>query len=182
MKNIVPTIVHFSESSQMLGGIEYESINIYNVSYEEIEGIFANLKLPHPLANLALENISNQEYASIGKATLGDYLGLTIGHMSLNIMSFVIVFAISFVLFSIIINVTDYVFGFPMLKMMDSPAGAVLGLFLGMGLVNVVFMAVPLVLAFLPFDEIIGYVNGSNFVNTYYYNNFLINLIKGTIF
>ncbi len=103
-------------------------------------------------------------------------------HMSLNIMSFVIVFAISFVLFSIIINVTDYVFGFPMLKMMDSPAGAVLGLFLGMGLVSVVFMAVPLVLAFLPFDEIIGYVNGSNFVNTYYYNNFLINLIKGTIF
>ncbi len=73
-ENIVPTIVHFSESSQMLGGIEYESINIYNVSYEEIEGIFANLKLPHPLANLALTNISNQEYASIGRATLGDYL------------------------------------------------------------------------------------------------------------
>lgn len=60
---VVPTIVHFSESSQLLGGIENERITVYEKSYEEIESLIENTKLPHPVARLLEKNIKNQAFA-----------------------------------------------------------------------------------------------------------------------
>ena len=177
---VVPTVVHFSESSELLGGIENERISVYEKSNEELMALVDSLQLPYPLTRLLEKNIENQVYAVKGIETLGDYLGQTIGHMTLNYISFVIVFAISFLVLMVIISIGDYVFDFPVLRSRDSIAGGIGGFIQGLLVLNVIFLVVPLVLAFLPFDELKQFVDGSSFAKLYYYQNILTKIIRGS--
>lgn len=180
-EQVMPTIVHFSESSEMLDGIENERISIYEKSYEEISTLVDNVKLPHPLDSLLMKNIKKHSFDSTGETTLGDYLGKTIGHMTINYISFIIGFFVSFFILFIVINVVDYVVGFSVLRSMDSVAGGIGGLIQGLILVNIIFLIVPLILAFLPFDELLQFVDSSSFSRVYYYSNILTKLISGVI-
>lgn len=178
---IVPTVVHFSEASELLGGIETESISIYEKPVDELNTLVENTRLPYPLARLMKKNIENQAFASKGIESLGGYLGQTIGSMTINYISFLIIFAISYIILMILISVADYSIDFPVLRSMDAVAGGIGGFIQGLLLLNVIFLAVPLVLAFLPFDELMHFVENSSFAKLYYYQNFLIKLIRGII-
>ncbi len=178
---IIPTVVHFSEASEMLGGIENEKISVYEKPYNQIEILINNSDLPYPIDRLLLKNIKNQAFADKGIETLGDYLGQTIGSMTVNYVSFVIVFSISFIIIMILISIADYVLEFPVLHSMDSVAGAIGGFVQGLLVLNVVFLAVPMVLTFLPFDELMRFVDGSSLSKFYYENNLLIKILRGVI-
>jgi len=178
---IIPTIVHFSEASELLGGIETESISIYEKPVEELNTLIENTSLPFPLARLMEKNIENQAFAGKGIDTLGDYLGQTIGSMTINYISFLIVFAISYIILMILISVADYVIDFPVLRSMDAVAGGIGGFVQGLLLLNVIFLGIPLVLAFLPFEELIHFVEDSSFSKLYYYQNILIKILRGVI-
>lgn len=178
---IIPTVVHFSEASELLGGIETESISIYERPIEELNTLVENTSLPFPLARLLQKNLENQAFASKGIDTLGDYLGQTIGSMTINYISFIIVFAISYTILMILISVADYATDFPVLQSMDAVAGGIGGFIQGLLLLNVIFLGVPLILAFLPFEELMHFVENSSFAKVYYYQNILIRLIRGII-
>ncbi|MEX1377060.1 MAG: CvpA family protein [Eubacteriales bacterium] len=178
---ILPAVIHFSEASELLGGIENEKISVYDKSVEEMEKIIDNLSLPYPQAKLLKKNIQDQAFASKSVDKLGDYMGLTIGNMTLNYISFVIVFGVSFLILTVLISLGDYVFEYPVLRSMDSVAGGIGGFIQGLLILNVIFLAIPLILAFLPFDELIKFVNGSTFSKLYYYKNILTKIITGII-
>ncbi len=178
---IIPTVIHFSEASELLGGIENESISVYEKSFEEIQILIKSLNMPYPLDELLEKNVENQAFASKGIEKLGDYLGQTIGSMSVNYISFVIVFAISFGVLIVLISMADYILKFPVMRSMDAVAGGIGGLLQGFLLLNVIFLAVPLVLTFLPFDELAKFVDGSSFSGLYYYHNLIIKILRGVI-
>ena len=178
---IMPTVIHFSEASEMLGGIENEKISVYENSYDNIEALVNNAQLPYPVNKLLLKNVDNQTFAAQNIETLGDYLGLTIGSMTINYVGFAIVFLISFVILMILISIADYVLEFPVLHSMDSVAGAIGGFVQGLLFLNVIFLIVPLVLTFLPFDELMHFVEGSSFAGFYYDNSLLIKILRGVI-
>ena len=178
---IIPTVVHFSEASEMLGGIENEQISVYERPTNEIQIMVENVELPYPLTKLLIKNIEKQAFASKGIETLGDYLGQTIGSMTINYVSFLMVFAISYIIFIALISVADYVVEFPVLRSMDAVAGAIGGFAQGLLLLNVVFLIIPMVLTFLPFEELVHFVEGSSFSKLYYYQNVLIKLLRGVI-
>ena len=178
---IIPTVIHFSEASELLGGIENESISVYEKSFEEIQILIKSLNMPYPLDELLEKNVENQAFASKGIEKLGDYLGQTIGSMSVNYISFVIVFAISFGVLIVLISMADYILKFPVMRSMDAVAGGIGGLLQGFLLLNVIFLAVPLVLTFLPFDELAKFVDGSSFSGLYYYHHLIIKILRGVI-
>ena len=179
--SIMPAVIHFSEASELLGGIENERISVYDKSFEEIEQIIDNLNLPYPQAKLLKKNIQDQAFASQSVYNLGDYMGLTIGNMTINYISFVIAFGISFIVLIVLISLGDYIFEYPVLRSMDSVAGGIGGFIQALLILNVIFLAVPLILAFLPFDELVKFINGSMFSKLYYYRNILTKLITGII-
>lgn len=178
---IIPTIIHFSESSEMLGSVENVRLSIYNLTPEVLESILSNVQLPHPLEALLLSNIQTQAFAAQGLSTLGEYLSMTIAHMSINIVSMLTAFVISFVSIALLIHMVDSTVKFPVLRYMDGSAGAILGFLQGMLLLFVVFLCVPLILAFLPFDELTALIDASSFATFYYRSNFVIDMIKGII-
>jgi len=169
---ILPTVIHFSEASEMLGGIEVEKISVYERTLDDITIIVNDADLPYPVA---------EAFASQGYYTLGDYLQQTIGSMTINYVSFVIVFFIVFLVFMVLISISDYVFSFPVLHSMDSVAGGIGGFAQALLLLNIVFLAIPLILTFLPFDELVNMTQSSWFSKIYYFHNLLIKMIRGTI-
>lgn len=178
---VLSTIIHFSEASDMLKNVETVRLSIYDITPSSLEQILSYVKLSHPLDILLMENIQNQAFASIGLTTIGEYLGMTIANMAVNIVCFIAVFISLYVCIAIIINLCDYVIGFPVLKYMDSAAGAILGFLQGMLILFIIFLAVPLILAFLPFEELTALINNSSFATFYYRSNFIIDMIKGVI-
>ena len=96
--------------------------------------------------------------------------------MAVNIVCFLAVFASLYIGITIIINLCDYIIGFPVLKYMDSAAGAILGFLQGMLILFIIFLVVPLVLAFLPFEELTTLIDNSSFATFYYRSNFIIDM------
>jgi|GEM_PF-157748 len=179
--NIVPLLVYYSESSEMLGTVENVRTSIYELNGPQLSDLLSRLSLPHPLGSLLTQNIQNYAFAEAGASTLGDYLSLTIAHMSVNIVSYLIIFFILFVSLSIVIAMCDYVFKLPTLRYMDQVSGALVGFLQGVLLLFVVFIIIPVILAFLPFKEISQFIDSSQFANFYYHNNFILDTIRGVI-
>jgi uncharacterized membrane protein required for colicin V production len=178
---IIPVIINYSESSDMLGTVENVRSVASNLSQAELTDIISKANLPHPLGTLLLENVNATAFAQDSLVTLGDYLAMTIANMTINIISYILIFMVFYVAFNIIISLYDYVFKLPVLKLFDSTSGALLGFLQGFLLMFIVFSFVPIMLAFLPFDEILVYIKQSQLGNFYYHSNFIIDNIKGII-
>lgn len=178
---VLPIIMNYSESADMLSTIENVRAVATELPPEVVNDIVAQSDLPHPLGPLLVENVSNAAFAQDGITTLGDYLGMTIANMSINILCYVFVFAVLYIAFCILINLYDYVFKFKVLKLFDSIAGTLLGFLQGFLLLFIVFSLLPIVLAFLNFDEILVMIQNSQLGNFYYHSNFIIDMIKGII-
>ena len=178
---VIPIIVNYSESADMLGTVESFRAAATELSPDALNDIIAKSALPHPLPGLLLTNVQNAAFAPDGLITLGDYLSMTIANMAINIMGFLIIFLCFYVVFNLLVSLVDYVFKLPVLKMLNSASGALLGFIQGFLVMFIVFSFVPIVLAFLPFPEISGIIEQSQMGKFYYHSNFIIDLIKGTI-
>ena len=178
---VIPIIVNYSESADMLGTVESFRAVATEIPPESLNEIIGKANLPHPLPSLIIENVQNSAFASDGVVTLGDYLSMTIAHMTINLVSFAVIFFAFYIVFNLLLSLYDYVFKLPVLKIFNNASGLLLGFIQGFLIMFVVFSAVPVVLAFLPFPEISSLIDQSRLGNFYYHSNFIIDLIKGII-
>lgn len=178
---IIPVIINYSESSDMLGSVENVRSVASQLSPAKLNDIISKSNLPHPLGSLLLQNVNATAFAQDNLVTLGDYLAMTIANMTINIVCYIFIFIILYAAFNILISLYDYVFKLPVLKLFDCTSGVLLGFLQAFLLMFVVFSFVPILLAFLPFDEILAYIQQSQLGNFYYHSNFIIDNIKGII-
>ncbi|MCK5128949.1 MAG: CvpA family protein [Clostridiales bacterium] len=178
---IIPILINYSDSSEMLGAVENVRSVATSLAPEALNDIIAKSNLAHPLGTLLAENVGATAFAQDGVVTLGDYLSMTIANMTLNIISFIIIFLIFYIAFNILIGLYDYVFKLPVLKLFDSVAGTLLGFVQGFLMMFLIFSIIPVILAFLQFNEIIVFLEDSQLGRFYFHSNFIIDMIKGTI-
>ena len=178
---IIPIIINYSESADMLGTVESFRAAATDLSPEALNEILNKASLPHPLPELLVTNVQNAAFAPDGLITLGDYLSMTIAHMAVNIVSFAVIFLCFYIAFNLLVSLYDYVFKLPVLKLFNSSSAALLGFIQGFLVMFIVFSAVPIILAFLPFPEISGIIEQSRLGKFYYHSNFIIDMIKGVI-
>ena len=178
---VIPVIINYSESADMLGTVENVRAAATKLSPIVLNDILAKADLPHPLTTLLVQNVSSAAFSDIGLVTLGDYLAMTIANMTVNIICYVIIFLVLYIVFNLLISLYDYTFKLPVLKMFDNISGALLGFLQGFLVMFLVFSFVPVILAFLPFNEILVFLEQSQLGNFYYHSNFIIDMIKGII-
>jgi uncharacterized membrane protein required for colicin V production len=178
---VIPVIVYYSESSDMLGSVSNVQLRVSDITAQKLSEILTQVNLPHPLGRLLTENVLSRVFASQGLETLGDYLSMTIAHMAVNILCFVFIFAAAQAALSLATHLCDDVFHFPVLKQLDGVMGGLLGFLRGGLLLFVLFMLVPVMLAFLPFEELQIILSESQLATFFYKGNFMIDLIRGLI-
>ncbi|MBQ4610557.1 MAG: CvpA family protein [Clostridia bacterium] len=170
-------MLYYTEGSEFIADPEFVRAEIYSLSSADINGIIESARLPFPMGREIAENIAKEAFAGEGIVTLGDYFNQTIVCTFINILVFLLVFAMVRLILGLIINGADYADPFPVLRAHDGLLGGALGLVRGMLALFVVFMLVPVVLTVLgQFELITNMVDDSAMAGLFYRLNFLLSL------
>ena len=170
-------MLYYTEGSEFIADPEFVRAEIYSLSSADINGIIESARLPFPMGREIAENIAKEAFAGEGIVTLGDYFNQTIVCTFINILVFLLVFAMVRLILGLIINGADYADPFPVLRAHDGLLGGALGLVRGMLALFVVFMLVPVVLTVLgQFELITNLVDDSAMAGLFYRLNFLLSL------
>ncbi len=173
-------MLYYTEGSEYIENAEYVRANISSLSSVQLSDILSSGNLPYPMGKEIAENIAKEAFAEQGIVTLGDYFNQTIVCVFINILMFLLVFAIVRAILAFVINGMDYAWTFPVLRSGDSLLGLGLGVLRGMFALFLFFMLLPIGLTVLgQFEQIHAMVADSLFAAFFYRSNFLLALIPG---
>lgn len=172
-------MLYYTEGSEYIGSIEYANRAISSISAADLSNVVSDANLPYPMGKAVTANIAREAFAADGITTLGDYFNQTIVSVAVNILSFLIIFAVVRLILAFVIHCVDHARPLPVLRMADGPIGAGFGLLRGMLAVFVLFMLAPLAMTILP-EQLNVVIEESFFAPFFYRSNFLLGLIPGT--
>lgn len=120
------------------------------------------LNLPQVIESAFKNNVSNQLFAGLNLTTLADYLGQTIWVAAINVIAFLLIFALCYLVVLLVVNLLNNVFRFPLLKHLDWLFGGAFGLARGVFVVMLLLGVAPLILSMLPFKDVQTLLNASS--------------------
>lgn len=172
---LLDKIVYYTDISSKLVDFQQSKLGIAGLGGEQLKTIVENSQIPQPFGKAIVANVGNQSLTSL--QTLGEYLDYTVGKVIISILSFFIIFFAVRLIFAIIIGIVKAIRDIPILKQLDSLAGAGLGLVRGLLLLYVVFSVLPLVLTIAPIDIVSDLIESSKLAPFFYKTNILVNFI-----
>ena len=178
---IIPALIYYSESGDLLGSVETFRLNVTTLNQSAMDGILSRVELPHPVGQWLAENVLGLRYSADGLTQLGDYLSRTIAEAAVSIGCYLLMFLAIYIGLTLMINIANYTIKFPALKAFDGLAGAGLGLVRGGLLVFAAFMVLPVLLSMLPVAQVKDIVEGSALTGFFYEKNFMFGLIRSYI-
>lgn len=178
---IIPQILYYSETSDMLGSVEVYRTPVAGMTQSGMDSLLQTVNLPHPVGKLYAQNVLGQAYAPMGIDNLGDYLSRTVAEMAVNVSCFLLILLGVYIGVTLIINMVHFVFRLPSLKAFDGILGGAVGLLRGSMLAYATLMLLPVVLSMLPVQQVREIVEASKTVATFYEHNFLLDMIRSTI-
>lgn len=154
---------------------------VSGLSGTQIESIVQPLNMPIPFEKLISSNMADKVFEGQGLTTVSDYIGTSITNVVVNIFSFLVIYLIARIIISLLVNAVNYSSPLPVLKRFDSTIGAGVGLLRGFLGMFVVAMIIPVILISMPTDLFTDMIANSSMATFFYQNNFLLNMISGTI-
>lgn len=103
-------------------------------------------KLPF-LADLFKQNVQGQSFSGLGLNTLADYLDRTVWTAAFKVLAFVLTFLVLYWAATLLVNLLNRVFRFPVLRGFDWLLGGVFGLARGLVIVVLLLSILPMVLS-----------------------------------
>ncbi|MBE0601563.1 MAG: CvpA family protein, partial [Firmicutes bacterium] len=143
---IVRMLSGYTDSASALGDLDLSSLAVNTLNNTGISDIISKANLPDPLGKLLGENLTQQAFSPMGDlaTNVGDYVNQTIISVSINVLSFIVCFVLSFLVITILINLLKSVFRFPLLKQLDWLVGGLFGFAIGTVTCFVIFTAMPI--------------------------------------
>ena len=175
-------MLYYTEGSEYFKDAELARAAVSSLSTAEINTIVANADVPYPMGKRILENIASEAFAAEGVTTLGDYFNQTIVCVFINILVFLLVFAVVRIILAFIMGGVDYAWKLPQLRAGDGVLGGGLGLVRGILALFLLFMLLPIGLVFLAgkLQFVTDLVRESFFAHFFYRSNFLLSMMPGT--
>ena len=112
-EELFASLITYVEGAEKLGHVENAKLLVDNFSFAYLNAIITNANFPQPFPALIKENVLNKAFAEKGLVTLGEYTNQTVVCTIVNILCFMIVFAIATIVFSFVINALDKTIKFP---------------------------------------------------------------------
>ena len=118
-------------------------------------------------ANVNSQAFSGQLFGSTQLLTLADYLDQTVWVAVFGVLSFIIMFALIYVVVTLFVNLLNHVISFPVLRKIDWLIGGIFGLFRGAVVCMLLYVVASYLLTmFIPEDSgIFALINGSTLLN-----------------
>lgn len=170
----------YTDASSLIGDASLSATPVVTLNDDMIETVLKTVSMPAILQDALRQNIRTQSFAEKGLYTVGAYVSATIVSFVPAIAAFLICFFLCFLLLHILINLVDHVFYFPVLKHLNGPASALMGLIRGAAVVCVLLIVIPLIRTALPFDLVQQQIDGSALIPLLYRESLLLRVIAGT--
>lgn len=152
-ETVMGAVTYYIDAGSLLVQ-EYAGKLVAGLSNSDIGRIVSSVKLPDALVEPFRSSLASQTYLTDGIDTVSEYLGHTLGGTLINILSFALMFIISYIVILLIIKALDAVFRFPLLRHFDSLIGGVFGLLRGAVIAMLIFSVVPFVTTLLETDAL----------------------------
>lgn len=179
-EGIMDTLYYYTDAASKLGtGVARTQID--GASSSLIQSAIDAISLPSPFDELLRQNVALRAFADIDLTTVGDYVNQTIVTVVMNVVCFLVVFAVCFWALNLLVALLNYVFKFPALKHFDALTGGALGFVRGYFLVFLLFTLVPILLTALPVEMISDYINASMLGPHFLESNFITSIIKAAL-
>ena len=172
---------YLTEVTDNVSSVELSRTAVSQLAESQISDVVTYANLPMPYSDRLLENITTNTFAGTESSTVADYLNVTIANVTVNILSFLIVYLVARILISLVISTMNYSHPFPVLKKYDGLIGGILGGVRGFLSIFIWSMLVPLLLVLISLPEFSKIVTDSSLVNFFYNFDFLFGFISGGI-
>jgi len=181
-QELVRTLLHYTDASSRLGDLELALTNVATLTSGKIAEVLAKVQLPPPLNTLLQVNLEQQVYGlSSGIDTVADYVSQTILTACINIICFLLCFAVIYIALALIVNLLKAIFRFPVLKQLDWLAGGIFGFLRGVLICYALFALVPLVQTMVPIDMITELIEQSTLAPIFNNGNLILGIMNGKL-
>lgn len=168
----------YTDSVSRVGDFDLASSSVIGISQNTINTILRSVKLPEPLAKVLEQNLLGQAFKGSGATSVNAYVSNTIVAASVQVISYLLVFAAAYLILSILISMVKHVMDFPILKQLDWLAGGVFGLARGAVLIYLLLLLVPLISTVIPDEGVTTLVNGSSLAHLFASDGFFVRVIS----
>lgn len=180
-ENIFKFMLYYTEGAEKISVFKDTNLPIANMTAEKLQSIINDSGVTEPFKTLIQQNVTSAAFASEGASTIGEYFNMTIVCAVLNILSFIVMFLIAYIVFSFVLGLVNYTIKFPELKQYDRFSGASFGIIRGVLICFLIITVVPVIFLLMPVDQISEYFFSSKMAVFFYDNNFFLHLIRGVI-
>lgn len=174
-------LVYYTEGAEKIAVFSDSNLLIKGMAPDKLTGIITDSGISEPFATLIEQNVAVSAFSDIGKTTIGEYFNMTIVFAVLNILSFLAVFLIAYIVFTFVLGLVNYTVKFPELKQYDRSSGAAFGAMRGVMLCFLIITVVPVIFLLLPVNQLSDYFADSALGMFFLQNNFFLHLISGTV-
>ena len=146
-QGLMDTLTYYLDASSMFTTANLAERSVVGATQNGVLAqAVADLKnLPDAILTAFQSNVDKQVFSSLGFDTLADYLNQTMLSAVINVVSFLLLFVVAYVLVLLIVGLINNVFHFPLLKHFDWLLGGAFGLVRGVVIVCLLLALVPLV-------------------------------------
>lgn len=180
--HLLNTIIYYAEGSSKIPAAALKHAVPSSVGSDTINSILQQHGLPSFIGKLLSDNANMAVFNKLGVDELGKYFDIMFGHIILNIISFLIIFAALRIIIGLIISIARHIVDLPVLKQLDSLAGLGLGAFRGLLIVMLAFVVLDIVIIIMPIDFLTSAIKSSSLAPFFYQKNLITNVIKALIY
>jgi hypothetical protein len=147
-------------------------------SLEEQEQSVNNSNLPTFLQSSTLEYNSSENYLKLGADSFYNYVGNYIAATIVNILSFLILYAVLRIFVRILMNMIDVISELPVLHGVNRLAGGVVGIGVGLIAVWLLFLVVTLFYATSLGQSCFRQIEANEILNILYQKNYILHFLS----
>lgn len=177
--NFYDFTLNFTNTTEKLQAAS--NLSVSSLTTQQIHEIVTKADLPSPYSSLFLDNMAHGAFESQGLHTVTEYLNHTVANVTVNILSFLLIYILTRLMISLLVNAVNYASALPVLRHCDGLAGGGLGALRGAFEMFAFFMVVPIILIALPEDFVMPFIDQSKIAAYFFEHNFLLNWISGVI-
>ena len=137
--------------------------------------------MPDSISKILENNLRTRAFSGTGLTTVNDYVSNTVVAVAVNVLCFIAVFAVCYLVLSLLVSLIQHVFRLPLLKQLDWLAGGAFGLGRGAMILYVIFLLLPIINTVLPLDAFNQLLDASKLAPVFMSDGFFAGVISGKL-
>ncbi len=178
-QGVSSTLATYTDAVARVGDYDLASTPVSQLGDQTLTQILENVNLPEQISTILENNLRGQVFSSVGLSSVNDYVSNTIVAVVIHALSFILCFAVSYLVLSVLVSLIQHVFKLPLLKQMDWLAGGVFGLARGAMILFVIFLIIPILSTIIPLDAFNELLAQSTLAPIFSSSGFFASVIAG---